>query len=58
MRSFLALIFFALALWRAALDWMATVAVGEAWRFVSMEALWRVARGSVFKRWLKAKLMA
>ena len=41
MRSFLALIFFALALWRAGLDWMATVAQGEAWRFVSMETLWR-----------------
>ena len=40
MRTVLALFIFGLAIWRAALDWMATVAQGGAWRFVSVGELW------------------
>ena len=40
MRTLLALVLFALAFWRGALDWIATVAQGEAWRFVSVGELW------------------
>jgi len=40
MRTLLALVLFALAVWRAALDWMATVTQGEAWRFVTVGELW------------------
>ena len=40
MRTLLALIVFALTFWRAALDWIGTVAQGEAWRFVSVGELW------------------
>lgn len=47
MRTILALVVFALAFWRAALDWMATVAQGEAWRFISVGEFWgnHFARG-------------
>ena len=40
MRTALALFIFGLAIWRAALDWMGTVAQGGAWRFVSFGELW------------------
>lgn len=40
MRTVLALLIFGLAFWRAALDWMATAANGEAWTFVSTGELW------------------
>jgi len=46
MRSLLALLIFAFAFWRAALDWMGTVAQGEAWRFVTVGELW----GSYFPK--------
>lgn len=40
MRTLLALLIFALAVWRGALDWLATVAQGEAWRFLTVGELW------------------
>jgi hypothetical protein len=39
MRPVLALVFLALALWRAAADWQATIAEGYAYRFGSLGAL-------------------
>lgn len=41
LRTTLAILIFLAALWRAALDWMATVALGDAWRFKSSGELWK-----------------
>jgi len=46
MRTLLALIVFALAIWRAVLDWMGSVALGEAYQFVSVGEVW----GSYFPK--------
>lgn len=41
MRSFIALLVFALALWRAVIDWLSTVTQGEAWSFVPVRGVWQ-----------------
>jgi len=40
MRTLLALLVFALAVWRVAIDWMGSVAQGQALQFASMGELW------------------
>lgn len=43
MRTFIALILFGLAVWRAFIDWTATFAKGEAWRFADTRTLFEEA---------------
>ncbi len=40
MRTLLALLIFALAFWRGAIDWMASVSLGEALKLISVGEFW------------------